>query len=164
MTVIDIGPGATNRGSFKNGGVTLIDLNNSSNDTGILDTIETWFIDDANSFKCGTFYGSDTDYTSRDYEYIGNVTSGSKQTFSGLNCSVSAGDFLGQYHLEIMDRIEADASGYAGVYTKNGDQFGTGTQTYTENDGDAISIYATGATPVPPFTNAIPAMLAFLMN
>ena len=94
--------------------------------------------------KVGTFYGSGTRYTSRDYEVIGSVASGSKQTFSGLSIDVTSGDYLGMFYA--TGRMEQDTSGFAGLYYKTGDYFGGGEQTYTLQSGDAISLYGTGET------------------
>lgn len=145
MAVIDVGPGATNRGDARSERA-CVDLNNPANDTGSLDTMEFWYSSNGSGVKCGTFYGSSTKYTSRDYETIGSVTSGAKRTFTGLSCDVTATDFLGAYWTS--GNIESDTSGYLGVYSyTGGDPFGAGEITYSLLSGDAISIYATGATP-----------------
>jgi hypothetical protein len=142
MADIDIGPGATNRASTVSYNQTLVDVNNPANNTGTLDTMEFWANSTISGTKCGTFSGSDTSYDDRDYETIGSITGGSKQTFTGLNCDVSSGDFLGIYYSSGL--MERDTTGYAGVYSKTGDWFGSDTQLYTLFYGDAISIYATG--------------------
>jgi hypothetical protein len=147
MAVIDIGPGATDRASSRAISVlqTIIDLNNPANDTGTLDTFEI-FANTANmtNVKVGTFSGSGTSYNDRDYETIGTVTYGSKQTFTGKNCDVSSGDYIG--FCADGGKIEQDTTGYAGFYVVVGDQFGSGANTYSLISGDALSIYATGAT------------------
>ena len=142
-TDIDIGPGATDRSSHFGDGYTLIDLSNAANDTGSLDTFEFWFYYSAQVVKAGTFFGSGTSQTPRDYESIGSVLHGSKQSFTGLNCDVTSGDLLGVYS---NGDLEFDSSGYVGVYYKLEDQLGAGAQTYTLSAGPAISIYGTGAT------------------
>lgn len=144
MAVIDIGPGAINRETMWGVDNTSLDAANPANDTGILDIIEIWAQADLVGCKVGTFYGSGTDYTSRDVETIGPVASGSKQTFSGLDIDVETGDFIGLYATSGL--IERDFSGFTGIYYKIGDQFGTGQQTYSLYDGDGMSIYGTGET------------------
>ena len=164
MAVIDVGPGATDRLSSSAVSSTRIDLANPANDTGSLDTIELWFLITGAGVKCGTFSGSSTKYTSRDYEAIGDVTSGSKQSFSGLDCDVEAGDYLGV--CGTSGNIDGYVTGGSGVYYKAGDQFGAGEQTYVLSANYVISLYATGTTGTaqPPMQNAIPAVMALLMN
>jgi len=153
-TEIDVGPGAINRTQVFGYGNTDIDLANPANDTGIIDTFEVW----ANTSmtgtnKIGTFYGSGTDYTSRDYETIGTVEDGAKRTFSGLDIDVETGDFAGIYYS--VGNLEAATSGGSGVYDKAGDQFGTGEQTYYLFVDRVISIYGTGETQAATYTQTI---------
>jgi len=95
MAEIDIGAAAIDRASTLLDNRTLVCLDNPANGAGTLDTIEIWAGIDLVGCKAGTFYGSGTSYTGRDYETIGSVTSGSKQTFSGLDCDVTSGDYIG---------------------------------------------------------------------
>ncbi len=145
-TAILIGPGAINRVTVATTAYTLIGLDNPANATGKITSFELWFNTNATGVKVGTFYGSGTDYTSRDVETVGNVTSGSKQTFSGLDCDVETGDFAGVY--PATGEIEWDNTlELAGARHKIGDQFGAGQQTYTVAAAMAPSIYGTGETP-----------------
>ena len=137
---IEIGPGATDRATIDIYGYTFVQATNPANATGYINSMEFWFFDSATGIKCGTFYGSSTSYTNRDYETIGSVTSGSKQTFTGLNCDVTSGDYLGIYFATGF--IEKDTSGGTQYY-KSGSQFGAGTQTYI-SETVVESIYATG--------------------
>jgi|GEM_PF-1361509 hypothetical protein len=160
MGLIDIGPGATNRGSTFPTGNTLVDNNNWANDTGTLDTIEVWANSNLSNFKIGTFSGSGTDYDDRDYETIGSITSGSKQTFTGLSIDVAANDKLGCYCSSGL--LERDTSGFDNVYYVSGDKLGTGVNSYAIAAGDAISIYGTGATSAATISpSAIASTLAF---
>jgi hypothetical protein len=143
---IDIGPGATARSATAGADTTRFDLANPANDTGYLDSFEIYYGSNATGVKMGTFSGSGTSYTPRDYEAIGNVTAGSKHTSTGKNCDVVTGDYLGHY--EATGGIRYDATGGSGMYYKTGDQFGAGTQTYTNMASIAISIYATGGNAV----------------
>jgi hypothetical protein len=148
MATIDVGSGATNRGVYRNYGHSALDNNNPADGSGSLDTFEVYAVSGYNleGFKIGTFSGSGTSWTLRDYENIGNVTAGSKQTFTGKNCDVQTNDLLGEYHSN--GRLEVDSSGFGGIYSKaSTDVFALGgTQTYTLVNGYALSIYATGAT------------------
>lgn len=150
MAAITIGPGATDRASeTASHGWTLLSLDSPANNTGAITYFEIWFSaaiesNDATSVKIGTFSGSGTSWTNRDGESLGNVAAGSKQTFSGKNCDVVTGDVLGiYYYLGCLERTD---SGGSAAFC-DGDQFGTGTQTY--GTGTRIySIYGIGATSV----------------
>ena len=163
MAAIDVGSAAIGRLTYWSAyAATLIDIANAANDTGKLTSFELWYYSNATGVKAGTFYGSGTSYTSRDVESIGNVTAGSKQTFSGLDCDVTSGDFVGVYADNNFDEIEADTTGGSGVYYKAGDQFGAGTQTYTLwGAAFAISIYGIGATQVTSYTKTYTADALF---
>lgn len=145
-TDITIGAAATDRTSVFGSDYTLICLNNPANDTGTITDFEVWAKTTMLNTKVGTFFGSGTDYTSRDFELVGTVTAGSKQTFSGLDIDVQTGDFAGCYYSS--GQIETDLSGGADVYNRTSDQFGTGLKTYSRNIADVISLFGTGATPV----------------
>ncbi len=149
MALIDIGSGAIDRTTVATTDYTLIDFGNPANGTGTLTSIELWFNTAATGVKAGTFYGTSPDFTPRDVETIGNVASGSKQTFSGLDCDVTSGDLVGMYagtgQIE-YDTPETGADPRDGVAYKQFDQFGAGQQTYTVDDDAGLSIYATGST------------------
>ena len=142
---IDIGSGAADYGGTFPVGDTRIDKTNPANETGTIDTIEIWHNTDGTDVKVGTFYGSGTSYTNRDYELIGSVASGSKQIFTGKSCDCQAGDLLGWY--ATSGNLEANATGGTGYFYKSGDQFGAGTQTYTSgSDATKQAVYGTGPT------------------
>lgn len=139
---IDVGPGATDRASRGYNEYTCIDLANPANATGNIDTFELWFGTDAGSnVVAGTMTGSGTSYTPHDSVAIGNVTAGSKQTFTGLTCDVSMGDYAAAF---FNGTIERSTSGGSGVYVKLHTQWAAGTQTYGLDANYAISIYGTG--------------------
>ena len=92
MGVIDIGSAATDRYQPGDYGYTRLHTYNPANATGFLNSIELWFEATGAGVKVGTFYGSSASWNDRDYETIGAVTAGSKQTFTGLNCSVTSAD------------------------------------------------------------------------
>ncbi len=148
MAAIDIGGGASARGSYTANLYTYVDSNNPANDTGTLTSFELWIdVDGGNATGVivGTFSGSGTSWDDRDYETIGNVTAGSKQTFSGLNCDVTTNDYIGIY--TATGRFEKEETGGAGIGYYSGSAFGGGAQTYTWQTGRVISVYGTGATP-----------------
>jgi hypothetical protein len=142
MADIDIGPGATDRASNYGAPYTFIDLANAANDTGTITSAELWFYTSETVAKIGTFYGSGTNYTYRASATLGAVTSGSKQTFTGLSIAVSEGDFLALCNK--TGYIEYASSGGSGLYYDSGDLMTPGTHTYYPLSGDVISIYATG--------------------
>jgi hypothetical protein len=145
MPAIDVGPGAANYVDSVESGYTCIDLENPANHRGKITTISLWFATNGSDVKAGTFYGTSPDMTSRDSETIGSVTAGSKQDFSGLDCTVEEGDYVGVYWSS--GYIERATSGHSGFLYKAGDQFGAGEQTYTAASADdCIGIYGTGTT------------------
>lgn len=144
-TAIDVGAAATDRAGNAGTSWTNILLDNPANDTGTIDTFEIWaYATMSGTNKVGTFYGSGTDYTSRDCEAIGEVTAGAKRTFTGLDIDITSGDFAGSFNSG--GSIEADYVGFAGIYRIAGDQCGTGQQTYALRGGDTLSLYGTGET------------------
>lgn len=127
-------------GSLSNSGYTWILIDNPVMESGKLTSIDTWAYTDLSNLKVGTFYGSGTSWTSRDYAYIGSVTAGSMQTFSGLNITAEIGDHIGLYF--DGGYIRYNTSGYNGRFqsTTIGDKFGAGTQTYNYYQSYGISL------------------------
>ena len=144
MALIDVGADPIDRAGARALTYTLIDYNNLANDTGILDEFQIHLAVTGANVKVGTFYGADPYFTSRDYETIGSVSAGSTQTFSGLSINVTTGDCVGIYGTS--GTIDTVTFGQGGVFYDTGDNFGAGSQEYDEFGGDAISLYATGAT------------------
>jgi len=139
---IDIGSPATDRPAHLTGDFTEIMVDNPANATGTITQIEIWCYLNTTGIEVGTFYGSGTTYTNRDSAAIESVTSGSKQTFAGLSIDVEVGDYIG-WHLT-SGAIEGAETGFGGLYDIDGNQMGTGPQTYTFYDGYASSVYGTG--------------------
>ena len=146
---IDIGAAAIERPGGQGGNYTRICLENPANATGVITSLEFYAEGAFTGCKVGTFYGSGTDYTCRDYATLGAIAAGSKQTItqdsggSPLSIDVHEGDFIGFIRIT-AGRIENSATGFAGLYWKAGDQFDAGQQTYTLAAGDAFSIYGIG--------------------
>jgi hypothetical protein len=144
MTAIDVGSDASNRDTYVGNLYTEIVIDNPANATGKITSVEIWFNTNATGVKVGTFYGSGLSYTNRSYATLGNVTSGSKQTFTGLSIDVTTGDFIGFY--AATGYLEASGSGYSGVWYVSGDKFGGGAITYTLSANQTLSLYGIGAT------------------
>jgi hypothetical protein len=151
MSAIDIGFGAASSALNANKTATNLDKTNPSNGTGVLTSFEFYFNTDSTDMYCGTFYGSGTSWTNRDYENIGNVSSGSKQTFTGKNCDVSSGDLLG--FMSTTGSLCVTNSSGSGLYYCTGNQFGQGAQTYVDYSNlFGLAMYATGDYAVPTVT------------
>lgn len=142
--VIDVGPGATDRASTIAATYTIIDFGNRANATGTLDTVEIYAATDLTGCKVGTFYRTTGNtFQCRDSEAIGNVTSGSKQTFTSLSISATEGDYLGIYFA--TGTLERDSTGQVGMMYVSGEYADAGDSTaYALLADDAVSIYATG--------------------
>lgn len=144
MGAIDVGTGAVDFASTRGGGYTRIDVNNPANDSGTLSNMEIWANTNLSNVKCGTFSGAAPNFDDRDYETLGTVASGSKQTFVGLDCDVVTNDYLGIYYS--AGDLDHDTAVGAGHYWVAGDKFGGGSNAYTLNTTSSIAIYATGYT------------------
>ena len=148
MAAITIGSAAIDRDGAAGAGLTYLAVDNPADDTGKLTAFELWTTGDSfNNCKIGTFTGSSTSYTPNDYESIGSVNGGSKQTFSGLDCAVTIGDLIGIFW-DGDNGLERTNAGGGGVYYKADDQFDAGTQTYGFSSGRILSLYGTGITAV----------------
>jgi hypothetical protein len=151
MATIYVGSSAIDRASWQVADRTMLDKHNPANGTGTLDTFEVYAVsgNDVTGLKVGTFYGSGTSWTYRDHELIGNVTGGSKQTFTGKNCDVSSGDYLAWITSggQIEQSINSPATEIA-VYKIGYDAFSAGTHTLNDNISLKLawSVYATGTT------------------
>jgi len=153
MASIDIGAAAIDRSSTGPSGYTNIYPDNPANDTGAITSVEIWANSQLSNCEVATFYlVSGNNYSTRDYETIGTVTAGSKQTFSGLNMAVQTGDYIGMYFS--AGAIERDSSGGAGRYYINGDYIPCTNTTFGYAAGYIASLYGTGETPVTEKTSS----------
>jgi hypothetical protein len=111
---IDVGASAIDRSSALSYGRTFVAKDNPSNAAGTINQVEIWANTNLADCEVATFIDEGSDVLStRDNETLGAVTSGSKQTFSGLDMDVSTGDYIGWY--ATGGSIEADfttGSGY----------------------------------------------------
>jgi hypothetical protein len=149
---IDVGSAATNRASqFATTTTTLIDYNNAANATGTLDTFQAYWDPDSGTpdMYLGTFYlDSGTTFYCRDSVQIGDVTTGSTQTYTGLSVNVTTGDYIGccdKKFPSVYSYISKDSSGYSGVYRITSEKIDPGDNgSYSLLSGDCLSLYATG--------------------
>lgn len=157
---IDIGAPAINREAGWQGQKTMLSIENPANASGTIDTAEIWVNSVMWNFVVGTFYFvTGTDYKCRGSEAIGDVSAGSKQTFSGLSFSVETADYVGEFGnsgTSPNNGIERTYSGFAGLWRHNADVTNPGDQaTYTFIDGDAISLFGTGTEAGGPTLQAV---------
>ena len=144
MATIDIGTSPADGNTQGNVNQTDIELNNPANLSGLLNTFEVWLnVSSSGATKVGTFSGSGADYAVRDYENLGSVTGGSKQTFTGKSCSVVAGDFIG-YCSSFNGYLELSTAGGSGLRYRAGDGFSTHYTDYSLVSVCTAALYATG--------------------
>ena len=157
---IDIGSAATDRPATWGYTSTTFVVDNPANASGIINTVEVWFNTDATGFRAGTFFlVSGTTYQCRDSETIGNVTSGSKKTFTGLSIDVVTGDYLGKYNT--AGNIERDDTGFLGLRYATGEHIDPGDQaSYSISSGDTMSLYGTGTEAAPQYVTPAPVAAA----
>jgi len=145
-TEIDIGAPAINRNTIFDARDTWVEESNPANETGTIDTIEIWAANDISDCEAATFIheGSNV-FSTRDTELLGLVPAGSKQTFSGLDCDVTAGDYIGAGGASDGD-IEADSTGGTGIWFGSGDKIPCSSVTFTHYASYIMSLYGTGET------------------
>ena len=96
MTVINMGTPATARSLSTQQGHTYLNTTNPANADGIIDTIEVYFVNSTPAnVKIGTFFNTGNGWKMRDHAFFASISVGSKQTLTGLNIAVQAGDVLG---------------------------------------------------------------------
>ena len=152
-TDITIGAPVINRNSTFGTGITSVVKDNPANDTGTIDTVEMWLVDACTGVEVATFIDEGSNVLStRDSEAIGAVSSGSKQTFTGKDMDVAAGDYIG-IHGSAGGKIETTRSGGAGIWYQIGDYIPASSVTFETLDAWICSLYGTGATPPPEIEN-----------
>lgn len=155
MAAIDIGAGTGDYDTYRGFGYTGIDLTNPANDDGVLDTFKIWLHSSTTGFLVGTFYGSGTSYTVRDYETLGSISNGSEQTFTGKSCDVQTGDFIGGYNsIAEGGQLECNSSGGSGTYYVSKNGFDGSAHTYTLYANAKYALYGTGETAAAGWTTA----------
>jgi len=146
---IDIGTAAIDRDSAQNiKDYTMVEGSNPANADGTIDTGEIWLYNKSGSVDIyfGTFSASGNVLTCRDSESVGDVVTGSKQTFTGLTIAVVTGDYLGTTSKNPWGaNIEGDVSGGVGRWYKVGEYIDPNdSATFTWGAGVILSLYGTG--------------------
>lgn len=151
---IDIGPDAIDRAStITLTSFTCVPKDNPANASGIITAGEIWLATEFGGNDCwvGTFSAAGNVLTCRDSESIGSISSGSKQTFSGMDVTVESGDYIGSFAKSGVAGMERDTEGFAGLWYFSGERIDPAdSATFTFLDGDAISVYGTGIEPSSP--------------
>lgn len=144
MTDIVMGLPAIDRAQSFPAGYTILQLDNPSQYSGRITSIEVWFYTGASSnFNVGTFYGSGTSYTCRSYCICGAVAAGSKQVIP-VNIQVEVGDVIGIYYA--TGTLENYAGAGAGTQKyANANYFDASVHTYSEA-AQSASLQAIGVT------------------
>jgi len=95
---ITIGSGANQTLAAQPSGYTYIDLGNPAASSGTITTVEIYASSAMTGCKVAIFRATTgNSYIGVDSETIGNVSDGSKQTFS-VSLSVQTGDYIGVYY------------------------------------------------------------------
>lgn len=145
-SAITIGSDANDRSNTQTYGYTVIathdGTSNQANASGVLTSFEIYFATQGSNVKIGTFSRSSDNFDDRDYESIGTVSSGSKQTLTGRNCDVQTDDYIGCYYS--AGTLESSNSN-GRAYRASGDKFGSGAAAYSSTTG-YLSLYGTGVT------------------
>lgn len=143
---IDIGTAAIDRGSALYYSRTFVNQDNPANASGSITSVEIWAYTDITNCEVAIFYVvSGNNLSTRDTEFIGTVTAGSKQTFE-VNLDVEVGDYIGIW--VPAGSIEYDNTGGGGMWRNEEDQIPCTNVTFTSYADYAISLYGTGTTAV----------------
>lgn len=119
--IIDAGSPAIDRSFSGGSGKTSILGENPATVSGTIIRVEIWANTNLTDVSVATFTEVSTNrFTARSNHYIGNVTSGTKQTFE-VNLNVEIGDHIGIY-IPVFTTIEMSLSGYEGYWEQIGDQ------------------------------------------
>ncbi|GAI91701.1 unnamed protein product, partial [marine sediment metagenome] len=150
MAAIDIGPGAVDLTSSIGDGDTNIDKANPANLSGKITSVEIWAKSNLTGCRVGIFYTTNGNTLKcRSAATLGSIFSGSKQTLTGLNLDVVAGDYIGLYWAS--GDMEYGFGGGADVWFTGGDHCVVDDEAaYSVGAGDIISIYGIGITVVAP--------------
>lgn len=140
---IDVGSGASDRATSSTGGYTKLDLTNPANLSGLITSVDVWFVSNGVGVRVGIFFlVSGTTYQCRSSATIGSVSSGSKKTFT-VNLPVQKGDFIGLY--STSGNLERDDTGGSGEMRIAGEYIDPGDQAiYALLASRALSLYGQG--------------------
>ena len=144
---IDIGCAATDRSSWGETGYTYVNKTNPANESGKITSVEIWAYITMENVEVATFYVvSGDNLSTRDTHTIGTVTAGSKQTFSELDITVEAGDYIGIYGS--AGNIELSVFGDVGIWWLSSDEIPCTDITFSYIASRGVSLYGTGTTVV----------------
>jgi len=120
---------------------TAVNKGNPANASGKINRVEVFAHGDLTDCVVATFYlVSGNNLTARDSHYIGNIPSGSKQTFTVL-LDVEIGDYIGIYFSGGGSGIDTHVSGGAGLWYTTGDQTSCSNKTFTLGATWLASLY-----------------------
>ena len=145
---IDIGTEAIDRDTIHSSGYTFIVKDNPANANGFISLVEIWAKTTLYDCKVAIFYlVSGTNYSTRDYQAIGTVTAGSKQTFA-VDLNVVAGDSIGIYFSDGYIEATVEAPGH---WVLDGDRIPCTNTTFYQDSvwfgvNFNISLYGSNAT------------------
>ncbi|MBA7704537.1 hypothetical protein ES703_113351 [subsurface metagenome] len=148
---IDVGDAPIDRNSSHTYGWTIVNRGNPANASGTLHTVKVYgYGAGILGMTVGTFYlTNENTLKCRDSVFIGDVETGSEQTFSGLSIAVVEGDYLGCWLTGGL--IERSSFGCAGIWHNTEEYIDPGDEAeYTVVDDDAISLYGYGDIEAPP--------------
>jgi hypothetical protein len=121
-------------------------LDNPANTNGTLDTVEIYGYSTYNltGVRVGTHYEIDDLWSTRDYEDLGTITSGSKSTSTGLSIEVETGDLLVEYTTGGHFECSYDGPGVGYLDVGNMPQTNKTFTVPSYMREYAVSLYATG--------------------
>jgi hypothetical protein len=102
--------------------------------------VDIWAFSNLTGVKVGIFYLNSSNVLSARGTPVslGNVTAGSKRTFTGLSLAVQAGDFIGIYMAS--GDIEYSTAGGGLVYEKSGDYTSSANVSYSPSGSRRVGI------------------------
>lgn len=155
---IDIGSPAINRTATYWVNKTKVHETNPANANGTITEIEIWCDTNHTGVEVGIFYLTGTSgdhhrYSTRDWEYIGDVAAGAKRTFA-VDLDVIAGDFIGYYASTGNGEFSSDGGG--GMQILTGDYIPCTDVWFTFGSYTAeLSVGGTGESEAVPESSAI---------
>lgn len=125
------------------GGYTTVNKGNPANASGKITSVEIFCKEQLLNCKVATFFVVSGNFLStRGWANIGNVASGSKQTISGLDIDVQAGDYIGIAYDD--GSMRRDWSGFGGHWYTAPNKIPCVNIEFTFLAGDAISLCGKG--------------------
>ena len=143
MAPITIGAAAIDRTKYGAITSTIVGKEGAASGSGKINSVEIWLdVDywDGADVEVATFIDEGSNVLStRGSELLGDVAKGSKQTFSGLDMDVVAGDYLGIYGTAGL--IEQDWTGGEGLWYLVDDRIPCSSVTFNWLADRTISLY-----------------------